>query len=363
MKPALVVVGPVPPPVHGVAVSTALVLASAPLRARFEVTHLDTSDRRALDAMGAWDARNVRLALLHVARLDRALRRLRPGLVYLPISQGAGGFLRDALFIRDAVRRGWRVAVHLRGGEFRRFVRGLPAPMRGLVRSTLRRVHGAAVMGASLRDELSGFVAPEAIAVVPNGTPDEWAEASAGGRDPVVLFVGHLRARKGVEPAFEAARIVTRSDPNARVRFVGDWRDEALRRRIAARLPGEDRIEFRPGATGEERARLLASAAVFLFPPIEPEGHPRVVIEALAAGLPVVTTDRGAIRESVRDGVEGYVLPEPDPRVLAERILGLLGDEEHRRRMGTAARARYLAEFTQDRADAVLADWLGRVAR
>ena len=113
---------------------------------------------------------------------------------------------------------------------------------------------------------------------------------------------------------------------------------------------------------GAEKSRLLASAAVLLFPPVEPEGHPRVVVEALAAGIPVVTTNRGAIGETVVDGESGFVLDEPDPPVLASCVLRLLDDDSLRERQSRAARDRYLSLFTQERADRRLADWLVAVA-
>ena len=113
--------------------------------------------------------------------------------------------------------------------------------------------------------------------------------------------------------------------------------------------------------TGAEKADLLASSAFLLFPPVEPEGHPRVVLEAMASGLPVIATDRGAIAETVIDGECGYVLPDPVPSELAERMARLLDDPELRSSMGRAARDRYLARFTEAAADRALADWLTRV--
>jgi glycosyltransferase involved in cell wall biosynthesis len=82
----------------------------------------------------------------------------------------------------------------------------------------------------------------------------------------------------------------------------------------------------------------------------------------MAAGLPVVTTARGAIVETVANGETGYVLDEPDPSLLAECLLQLLRDRGLRTRMARASRERYLALFTQEAADRRLADWLLAVA-
>jgi glycosyltransferase involved in cell wall biosynthesis len=88
-----------------------------------------------------------------------------------------------------------------------------------------------------------------------------------------------------------------------------------------------------------------------------------VVLEAIAAGLPVITTDRGAISETVIDGECGYVLEDPHPDQLAEKALRLFGEPGLQRSMSEAARSRYLARFTEERADRALADWLSGVAR
>jgi glycosyltransferase involved in cell wall biosynthesis len=106
----------------------------------------------------------------------------------------------------------------------------------------------------------------------------------------------------------------------------------------------------------------MATAQLLMFPVRWGEGHPRILLEALAAGLPAVTTDRATIAQTVIDGESGYVLPDPEPDALAEAVLRLLRDTELRDQMSRAARERYLDRFTQERADEALADWLSSVA-
>ena len=106
----------------------------------------------------------------------------------------------------------------------------------------------------------------------------------------------------------------------------------------------------------------MASAWIFLFPPVLPEGHSRVLLEALAAGVPTVTTDRGANAETIVDGDCGFVLADPVPSELADRLLRLLEDNELRGRMSLNARQRFLDRFTQSHADRCLAEWLTTVA-
>jgi glycosyltransferase involved in cell wall biosynthesis len=356
----LLVIGPVPPPVHGVTISTSLVLESSLLPHHFAVEHLDTSDHRSFVNLGTWDKTNVLLGLRHIVALPRMLRGDR-GTVYLPLSQSSAALFRDLIFINTGQLFRWRVAAHLRGGEFREFYLDQNPLFRAWIRFTLRRLDGVAVMGSTLRSLFDGLVPANRVSVVANGTPDFSHPHVTDGA--CVLFLSNLRRRKGVVQAVEAARLVAAAEPRAHFKFVGEWEDAALERELRIRAnPFGDRIKFLPPVSGEEKNSLLGSASLLLFPPVEPEGHPRVVLEALAAGLPVVTTDRGAISETVLNGISGFVLPEPDPDDLAESVLRLLGDDELRERMASAARQDYLARFTQEAADRRLAEWLKQVA-
>jgi glycosyltransferase involved in cell wall biosynthesis len=357
----LIVIGPLPPPRHGVTLSTSLVLANEILRTQFDVVHVDTSDHRTGTNIGRWDPINVWLALRASARLGRELRG-DPGVVYLPLSQATPGVVRDSLFVLVASMRRWKVAAHLRGSEFREYYTGSHPLVKRGIRMMLNRVDSVAVMGDSLKGVLNGLVPDERIAVVPNGTPEVVADTAQ--RDPEhVLFLSHLRRRKGVVHAVDAALLVLEQRPSSRFTFAGDWESSELEMELRERVGwASGRIVFRQVGSDEERDRLLASASVLLFPPIEPEGHPRVVLEALAAGLPVVSTDRGAIAETVAHGESGFVLSDPDPKLLAEHTLSLLEDRKRREHFSLAARRTYLDRFTQQTADLQLAAWLGSVA-
>lgn len=369
-KPRLIVIGPVPPPYHGVSVAIAAVLRNEVLARRFDVEHLDTTDRRedltgdanALTNLGRWDLRNVVLALGAVIRLGRRLGGDR-GIVYVPFSQNVPALVRDTIFIHLAALRRWTVVGHLHGGQFREFYERQPKLIRRWLRGSLGRLASVGVLGSSLLSQFEGLVPASRLAVIPNGTQD--VDFDGTRRDPEAgLFLGSLRLRKGVVEAVEAALLVLREHPSARFTFVGEWWDHQLERtlRDRARQAG-GRIEFSPPLVGPAKRDIMAAAAFFLFPPVEPEGQPLVVLEALAAGLPVVATDRGAIAETVVDDESGFIVADPVPEELASRMLRLLRDQELRERMSRSARARYLEQFTQERAGHRMADWLEAVPR
>jgi glycosyltransferase involved in cell wall biosynthesis len=356
----LIVVGPVPPPIHGVAISTTLVLENHLLRDQFEMEHLNTTDPRPVSNMGRWDVGNVAFGLRALAGLGWKLRGPK-GLLYLPLSENRGGFLRDSLFINLAALRGWKVAVHIRNSLFRRFYDPQPRLFKFWIRLTFRRMTGLAVLGESLRTLFVGLFPTEEIAVVPNGTP----AFDADGVEPnpnQVLYLSNFHRKKGVDVAVETALLVLSERPQTRFVFAGAWASGELERELRTlAAQGNGAIEFLPPVDGEVKRRLVASSWVLLFPVAWGEGHPRIVLEALAAGLPLVTTDRATISETVGDGEAGFVLSHPDPEDLADRLLTLLRDSELRTRMSHTARSRYRDRFRQAQADETLATWLRMV--
>lgn len=354
----LIVMGPLPPPIHGVAVSTSLVLANERLRTAFEVEHIDTTDSRSIANMGRWDFTNIRLGVANLVTLARRLRR-SPGILYLPLSETTAGFVRDSLFILIASVRGWKLAVHCRNSTFREFYGSRTSVTKAWIGYTLRRVDALAVLGESLRHLFVGLVPQERIVVVPNGTPDVPRRV-----EPVphlVVYLSNLSRKKGADYAVRAALRVLSEEPQARFVFAGAWEDDDFEREVTqlARA-AKGRISFLPPISGDGKHELLQSAWTLLFPVAWGEGHPRIVLEALAAGVPVVTTDRATIADTVGDA--GFVLPDPEEDALADRILRLLRDVALRERMSAAARARYVERFTQQEADRRISEWLTDLA-
>ncbi|MEM6615975.1 MAG: glycosyltransferase family 4 protein [Pseudomonadota bacterium] len=97
----------------------------------------------------------------------------------------------------------------------------------------------------------------------------------------------------------------------------------------------------------EDVRTLWREADIAVIPSRTREGMPRAMLEAAACGRPLIVTDLPGPREFVRDGVEGLVVPPEDPDALADAIARLVGDAELRKRMGSAARERFLSGYTE----------------
>ncbi len=93
---------------------------------------------------------------------------------------------------------------------------------------------------------------------------------------------------------------------------------------------------------------ILARSDIFVLPS-NWEGFPLTVLEAMRAGLPVIASDVGGVREAVVDGVTGYLIPRDDARVLAERLRLLIRDSGLRTMLGKRARDVFLSEFVDEK--------------
>jgi glycosyltransferase involved in cell wall biosynthesis len=159
----------------------------------------------------------------------------------------------------------------------------------------------------------------------------------------VIGAAGRLSPEKGFAVLAEAARRVLREDPGAGIVLFGDGPlHEALARQVeAAGLAGR----FVLAGFRADLDRYIPWLDVMVLPSYT-EGLPNVVLEACAAGVPVVATAVGGTPEVIEDGENGYLAPPGDARTLAGCILAVLDSDDLGRGMGESGRRRVLEEFT-----------------
>ncbi|MBM4196600.1 MAG: glycosyltransferase family 4 protein [Gammaproteobacteria bacterium] len=351
MKPRVLFLGPVPPPFMGPSLATVVILNSR-LREEFELIHLDTSDPRELDTLGAFDFQNVCLALKFYLQMFVAIVRHRPALVYIPVAQTTLGYLKDSGFILIAKLLGRRVLCHLRGGNFGNWLAGASAATRAYVKVVHGMVDGQIVLGECLRGLFTPIMAADRIHVVTNGKDIAYELTPPRSGKLRVLYLGNMIRTKGVLDALHATPAIHSACTDVEFLFGGGWEDPAVKAEVESFLAANPQLPIRwlGLIKGSEKNQAIASADIFLFPTYyPPEGHPWVVVEAMAAGLPVISTDQGAIVESVVDGVNGYIVPKRDPAAIAARTIALARDEKLRKAMGSASLRLYREKFTEER--------------
>lgn len=300
-------------------------------REPFDLVHLHESD-------GVLVALALRLARL----LRRPAGRARL-VATLQVS-----YRRERLAVRP-VRAGGRVVSRPTPGE--RVFGWLRAPLLSLLGRLTARASDAVVAPSRVTaGELVEDYGARVAAVIPNGvsTPPRAAEPTDDTALPTILYAGRLRTRKAVAvliEAFAELRSLGGAGATARLVIAGDGEHrDALEARVAELGLGEA-VRFLGAVPRSEMVRLYATAQVFCLPSIY-EGFPLAILEAMAAGLPVVSTTVSGIPEAVSDGESGLLVPPEDATALAHALHRLLADSSLRRAMGEASRRRVEEHFS-----------------
>jgi N,N'-diacetylbacillosaminyl-diphospho-undecaprenol alpha-1,3-N-acetylgalactosaminyltransferase len=182
----------------------------------------------------------------------------------------------------------------------------------------------------------------------PAGVANVRKEAGIAPGDVVVTIIGRLLGHKGVVELVRAVEEVAVKTPNVRLLVVG-WRDEGnpsvVGEEFMGRLSSGKPARFL--GKRQDIREILAATDVYALPSYR-EGTPRTVLEAMAMGKPVITTDAPGCRQTVEDGVTGLLVPVGDHAAVAAALERLIGDGQLRRRMGAAGRARAVRMFSNE---------------
>jgi glycosyltransferase involved in cell wall biosynthesis len=184
------------------------------------------------------------------------------------------------------------------------------------------------------------------------------AELSLPDEAEVVLWVGYPSPVKRVPLLLRVFACVAAERPLARLLLVGDLsRSREDLPALVRQMNIEKQVMFHPAVPHDELPAYYVLARVYVHTSSY-EGVPRVLLEASAAGLPLVGMQAVGVEEVIEDGVNGYLIAQDDEREMARRIVGLLDDPQHAQRLGEAARTIALERYNaDDYADNWVAIW------
>ncbi|MHA1285503.1 MAG: glycosyltransferase family 4 protein [Promethearchaeota archaeon] len=358
----ILLIGSVPPPYNGSTVyfKEMLDLLKKMSADKFSLLHLDTSDHRSLSNIGKIDLINICLGLKNFMELIIYLIKFKPDMVYIPISASIIPYFRDGMFI---LITSWfshaKIIVHLHGGGYFRdeFYNRLKPILKSFVKHSLSKVNSAIVLGKGLRYVFIGLV--KNIYVLPNGSNikiNKIRKHSGKNVKIKISYLGNLMESKGILDLIHAAKIVINKYKNVEFKLAGAWRNQEQSTKIRAyNFIKENKLEkyikFCGVVSGRDKKEFLVTTDIFVFPTWYPfEGFPLVILEAMAAGCPVITTKNvGVIQEIVVDGNTGILINKKSPKQIADAIIRLIENQELRRKMGLNGKKRFEAYFTMEK--------------
>ncbi|HEY3242023.1 MAG TPA: glycosyltransferase [Phycisphaerae bacterium] len=322
---------------HGFEPRVVSLAPPGPVSAMLEEAGIATA---ACEARGAWDARAV-------LRLGRHIAAFAPELIHsflFHANVAAGLAARQAGFDRARViseiqtveiERRWHLVVE-------RFTYRLCRVIVGNSPSVIEHLRVAARVPNEYLHLIMGGVDAAAIR---SATPLSKTALGLPPNDPVVMWVGRMDPVKGLDELI-AAMVRVRAHTACRLVLVGDGPYREHIERAARRGGLADAVLFL-GSRGDV-SQLLPLADVFAFPS-RTEGLPNALLEALAAGCPIVTTDVPGCRDIIRHEVTGLLVPRGDVRRLSDAIAKLLVDRRLGQSLGQAAALDAVERFSLNR--------------
>lgn len=284
-----------------------------------------------------------------LGRLARLLARGAVDAVHINVSE-RGSFLRKAAMQATASLFGVPTVVHLHGASFIDYFRGGPFA-RAISRWLFRRCGRVIVLGHGWRDFLveEAGIDPAKVDVLYNAVPDFAGPAverrpPQPGRPVSLLVLAHLSERKGIGALLHAGRTLKDRGFPFRLTLGGNGGVDGYRR-MAAELGIADACDFLGWVSRGQAHDLIRSHDALLLPSTH-EGLPMVILEALCARLPVITTPVGSIPEVLAHRETALIVPVGDSTALADAVEELAGDPALYRSLGEAGRRLFEEQFT-----------------
>jgi len=340
-KPNILIIGPVAPPVGGMTVSLNNLITSA-LKEKYNIFVLDITGYRSRNKTA-----NIFLGIRYQAylifKLICILIKKKPCIVHVQMASFFN-FYRRSIDIIICKLFGKKVILHLRGANFVEFFNKSSLLGKCFIKFILNISDKVISLSKFWHDFLVGIMNPETIATVPNGVicsdfklvNNKKEELGFPDSHIFVLFMGPIGKRKGAFDILDAISIVTYKIKDVSFIFSGfgefkgeleQFSDLAKQKNLTAY------VKYVGDIFGQEKYDYYLSSDVFVLPSYA-ENLPNSLVEAMAAGLPVVVSDVGAIPEIVEDGVNGFIIKPGNINAIADRIIKLANDSNLRKSMG-----------------------------
>jgi glycosyltransferase involved in cell wall biosynthesis len=256
---------------------------------------------------------------------------------------------RGSTWRKVVVAAVWRLrrrpyVIHLHGAGYAGFLDATSDRGRSVVRWLFRGAAFVVVLGESwARLVIERLAVPaDRVRVIHNGVAGSSSKPPRSAPGGHAVFLGEVGRRKGVPDLLHAFATIDTAD--VRLTVAGPPGEPEVVQEVREAARSDSRIRYQESLPREQAQTLLREADVLVLPSYA-EGLPMVLVEAMAAGVPVVTTPVGSISELVAHGRNGYLHEPGDVDALAVHLSELLADRARRDRMGQAARETWAAGF------------------
>ena len=278
------------------------------------------------------------IILSQLIKFKRIVKTYNPDIVHINPSLGWTAIIRDFAFLKIAKKKRIPVLFFIHGWEHtlsNKFKEN--GYWKNYFEKRFALADAIVVLANEFKEELVKLGIPEERIHV-SSTMVESEKYCPENKDfspPFkILFCASMQRKKGPYEVLNAAPLVLEKYPDTKFIFVGEGVELENLKRMSKDL-GLKNILFTGYISPEEKIKNFKNANIFVYPSYYGEGFPTVILEAMAAGMPLVTTPVGGLADALEDGKQGLIIKSmpPNPEEIAEKIIQLIENEELMKKM------------------------------
>lgn len=340
-----------PPPIHGQSVMNQTIYESNLINESFNFKTIPLHFA-ALENIGKPSVNKLWKMICYLFIIFKELIIFRPALIYFTLSPTGFAFYRDSIYVALIKLFGAPIVFHLHGKGIKEKAKN---PFNRILYTFVFYNSKIILLSKLLRPDLDLVIDKNAkLFYLPNGI--KYREKSHNLRQlqipptgaPVILFLSNIVRTKGVFVLLEALSHLKKR----RVQFkaflvggiVGAVPEKLLHKAINNYGLIND-VKYLGPKYGKEKEEIMINSDIFVFPTYQ-EAFPLVLLEAMRAGVAVISTYEGAIPEIIENGSNGYLVQQKDAIQLADRIEALIKDETLRLKFGRNSLEKFKSSYT-----------------
>jgi glycosyltransferase involved in cell wall biosynthesis len=349
MRIRVLIVGPLPPTVGGITTCIMNILRSDLKRDHFlipfttsrptEDLNMEVYDYTILFKVGLKHLVKSALATIyHLMQFPIVLIVQNPKLIHIHTTDYLP-FWESSIYVFIAKMFFKKTILHIHATTFDKFYKDSNVVLSFLIRKTLHMADKIIVLSPRWKNFFTKLIPERKLVIIPNGVSvsvfnNQLKRKAFSSDDIQVLFIGGKESkRKGVYDILKAIPIVVKKHTkNILFLFVGRTDVNKLRN-FCEKKGISNHVKILGYIENDSMMEIMATADIYVLPSYA-EGLPIAMLEAMAAGLPVVSTPVGSIPEVIEEGVNGFLVKPGDHNALAARIIELTRNERLRKRMG-----------------------------
>jgi len=353
-KKRILLLVPLPPPVHGSSLVSQMIQESSIINHHYKTDYINISTSRKINEIGKFGIVSlVRKTYYLCYALLKTLTKLlfnRYDLCYLAITCHGLGFIKDSIFVFlcKLFRRSIIIHQHNKGMK-----NDMNKPIYKWLIPAIYKEVKVILLSKKLYPDIAEIVKESDVIVCPNGITETRNDNEIIERNhtcPTILFLSNLLPEKGVYTLLDSLQIIHNIGYDFQCYFAGNESKDISRMKIELEINNRDlsnNVKYLGPKYGDEKALLFKESDIFTFPSnYVNEAFSLVLLEAMQYSLPIITTGIGGLTDIVEDKKNGFIVNTNDPIQLSDAIIKLINNPELRIKMGNEGYIKFKNHFT-----------------